>query len=459
MRVITPRYRSIRERKFGLREVARLRCLPICIGDREYECAVKSGFIPGSKVQVYFIENSDFFERNGYYTNPDTDSDWHDNHLRFAFLNHTSLQLMQHLQWFPDIIHCNDWQTALVPYLLNTDDQYKADFSGTRTLIHLHNVGYLGLFPLETATELNIREDDYQPGKPFDYFGRLSFLKAGISMADIIVTVSPTYAREIQSSDDLSSGLNGLFASREKSLFGILNGVDTQVWNPSSDKSITKKFEIHDVVQSKKLNKTALQKRLKLPVDSDIPIVGLIARMVDQKGFDLLSTAEKQLMSLPAQYVFLGVGEERYEDMLRRWMKEYPGKVSATFEFNDDLAHQIEAGADMYLMPSKYEPCGLNQMYSLLYGTVPIVRSTGGLADTVIDYNENNNKGNGFAFKPYTGEALMDALQCALELYRNRSEWQIVQQRGMEADFSWESSAQKLFELYQEALAQQPHVG
>ncbi len=457
VRVVTPRYRSIRERRYGLREVSRLRSLDIHLGDTNYTCSVKSGFIPGSKVQVYFLEVTDLYDRIGLYTDPVTKEGWADNHIRFAFLNHASLQLMLHLQWFPDIIHCNDWHTALIPCLLHFDESYNSGFSHTRTVFHLHNVTFQGIFPLEATEDLCLGHPCIEKRNPFEFHGKLSFMKGGTEYADLLVTVSPTYAREIQSSPELGCGLDDLFKTRKDHLFGLLNGVDSQVWNPEIDRRIPHSYGVDDVITGKSINKAELQKRVKLPVDPDIPVIGMVSRFSEQKGFDLLFKIESELMVLPAQFVFLGSGDDPYAietaNRIKSLQSIHPQKIAVFRQFNNNLSHLILAGSDISIMPSRFEPCGLNQMYSMIYGTIPVVHKTGGLADTVVDFTASPESGNGITFDEYSGKNFISALDRAVKGFRDKTKWQEVQLRGMQQDFSWERSASNLVELYEQVIS------
>ncbi len=462
VRVVTPCYRTVKERKYGLRDVARLKDLPIQIADKTIECSVKSGFIPGSKVQTYFIYEPNLYHRKGLYTDSKTGEDFPDNYFRFAFFNHVALQLMADLNWIPDIIHCNDWQSSLTPYLIRRNEFYKDIFESTRTILHLHNVGYQGLFPPEFAEEIGIDPKEVKPGGLFEFYEKLSFLKGGVATADILVTVSPTYAEEICSDEQVGGGLIGLYEERKTMLYGVLNGVNMDVWNPRYDEHVVAKYPIDEedeqvtTQQGKAENKADLQEQLELPIEPDIPIVAMITRLTEQKGLDLLEQVADKLLSLPIQLVFLGVGEKRYEEMITKWAEQYPRHVSTTIKFDNKLSHKIESGADIYLMPSRYEPCGLNQMYSLIYGTVPVVRKTGGLTDSVEQYTTGS--GNGFVFEEYDGDEMLKALQKAIDLYHQKPEWDALQLRGMSTDFSLERSANRFQELYKVALSREPYL-
>ncbi|MDP8228141.1 MAG: glycogen/starch synthase, partial [Candidatus Electryoneaceae bacterium] len=335
---------------------------------------------------------------------------------------------------------------------------YSEAFATSRAVMHLHNVAYQGLFPLDSISDIGVNPDDARSGGPLEFYNQLSFLKAGIVSADILVTVSPTYSNEITTGAEFGHGMEGILTHRSDMLFGVLNGVENEIWNPETDSHIPNQYSVDDFVEGKAANKVALQEQFRLPVDPDIPLIGMISRLADQKGLDLLADVEKDLLNLPVQFVFLGVGDERYESMLRKWAEQYPDKVVAVLKFNNDLANLIEAGADIFLMPSKFEPCGLNQMYSLLYGTIPVVRRTGGLADTVESYNIKDGTGNGFVFDEYDGTAMLVALKQAIGLFDNKPAWQMLQKQGMESDFSWERSADEVNKLYQDVLSRPAYI-
>ena len=288
---------------------------------------------------------------------------------------------------------------------------------------------------------------------PFEFWGKVNFLKSGLVYADKINTVSPTYAEEIQTDEVLGSGLGGVLRDRSKDLTGILNGIDPRVWNPASDSLIAKAYGPRDAAPGKAANKEALLKQAGLPRERwDRPLIGIISRLADQKGFDLIEAAAKKLFALDLNLVILGTGEQRFHDLFEKLAKRHADRLAVFLTFDNTLAHQIEAGADMFLMPSKYEPCGLNQMYSLAYGTVPIVRATGGLADTVVDADDNPRQGTGFVFTKYTAAAMLDAIRRAVAAFADQKRWENVRRRGMELDFTWDHSAANYISLYEAAL-------
>ncbi|MFZ0389675.1 MAG: glycogen/starch synthase, partial [Calditrichia bacterium] len=446
-------YKSINERKFVLREVIRLKEVPVTLNGETLVVDGKTAFLPNSKVHVYFLHLPDYFDRKDLYVDSATGKDFEDNAERFAFFSKAVLETLKLLYWQPDIIHCNDWQTALIPYYLKT--HYKDDefFQNTRTVLTIHNLAYQGSFPLEKAAKVGISEEYIQPGREFEFYGKLNFLKGGILFADILNTVSKRYAEEILSDPEMGAGFTDILKSREKNVFGILNGVDYTSWNPEDDELIYETYT-SESLDKKSSNKKVLCKQNNLKYSEDVPMIGIISRLVDQKGFDLIAEAIEKLMKMNLQLVILGTGDPQYHELFQNLCEKYPEKLAVNLRFDNKLAHLIEAGSDMFLMPSRYEPCGLNQLYSLKYGTIPIVRETGGLADTIIDYTENPKEGNGFTFKEYTADAMMKAVQRAVDVYKDSKKWTAIQKKGMQEDYSWDRAAREYLSLYEKTMTE-----
>jgi starch synthase len=451
VRIILPKYESIKDAKYKLHEVVRLRNIQVPLGDKIHTVLIKSAFLPDTKVQVFFVEYPDYFGGEGLYQDPQTGKDYPNNDMRFLLFSRAALEMAKTLAWQPDIIHCNDWQTAGIPLFLKTLYRDDPNFSGTSSVLSLHNVGYQGNFSPETVHHACLPDSMFYPMSPIEFYGNFNFLKAGINYADIITTVSEKYAEEIQSSDEYGFGLEGVLRNRKADLFGILNGIDDDIWSSEVDSLIARKFTKDEFI-GKEANKKALLEQCGLKYDAKTPLIGIISRLADQKGFDLISEVFDQICALKMQMVVLGTGEKKYHDLFSEAMKKHPDKFSVHLTFNNQLAHQIEAGSDMFLMPSRYEPCGLNQMYSFMYGTVPIVRATGGLADTVKDVTESPSSGTGFTFTDYTAEAMLDTIQRALTAYQKRPSWNKLALRGMSQDFSWQQSAKKYLDIYHLAL-------
>lgn len=437
IRLILPNYQAIKM------ETAETICQ---IRADNHTVNILQTFMPGSQVPVMLVDFPPFFGQPG---NPYVDANglpWPDNAGRFALFCRIAVEIAMNragLDWQPDIVHCNDWQSGLVPALLSLESNRPS------TLFTIHNMAYQGLFPGSVNQTLNL------PGslwnlQGLEFFGNLSFIKGGLAYADHITTVSPTYAAEIQTAE-YGYGLEGLLSYRQKQLTGIINGIDCEQWNPATDPLLVKNFQA-DSLDAKQANKLALQENVALPANAETPVFGLISRLVEQKGIDLLINGLPELLKLPVQFVILGSGEKAFEQTLQTFATDYPQQMSVSIGYDEKLAHLIEAGADIFLMPSRFEPCGLNQMYSQRYGTVPIVRKTGGLADTVVDSLPETIAGktaSGIMFDEASTGALIEAVKRALLLFTNRELWRQLQVTGMQKDFSWRSSAEHYLALYE----------
>jgi len=442
VRIIMPAYRESMKRAESLKIIGQdMEGLPPTVRLLESR-------LPGSSVTVYMIDSPTHFDRGGGpYTGSDG-RDWPDNAERFAIFARTVVAVAMDrtgLDWKPDIVHCNDWQSGLVPPLLGRLKSRPA------IVFTIHNLAYQGLFPWLTFKKLGLSSDLWSPAG-LEFFGRLSFIKGGLVFADALSTVSPTYAEEIRT-PQFGYGLEGLLNARSDCLFGILNGADYSVWDPRHDPYIAKKYG-PDSISKKRSNKTALQKSFGLPVDEQVPVIGTVGRLVEQKGIDLLIEIVPQVLALNAQIVILGTGEERYEMALTDAANHHPDQLAVHIGYNEGLAHEIESGADIFVMPSRFEPCGLNQIYSLRYGTVPVVHQTGGLADTVVHVTNRTiqqDSGTGFVFSPAQPSALLGALETALRRFKEPEVWSRIMAAGMRQDFSWRRSAERYLELYQHA--------
>lgn len=447
VRVFVPFYGSIETAKLQPLPVEFLQRVPIDLGGRTFSFTAHTASLPGSSLMLYLIECPPLYDRGTLYT------DDPDEHLRFLLLTRAAIESCQRMGWGPDILHCNDWQTALAPLFLRTLYKWDGLFARTRTMLTIHNIGYQGTFPAGILDDIGIGEDSDLLHQDDLRHGHINFLKTGLLYADVITTVSPTYAKEIQTSE-FGMGLEDLLKHRKADLFGILNGVDYSEWSPEQDKLIPHKFSAKDL-SGKKKNKEALLKRVGLQFDETVPLVGIVSRFTSQKGFELLrDPLPKLLAERFFQLVVLGSGEAKYEEFFRTLQRRFPKQVHLHAGFDNELAHWIEAGADIFLMPSQYEPCGLNQMYSLRYGTLPIVRKTGGLADTVDLYNPENKTGNGFVFDHFNSAGVHWALDAALEIYKDRDTWEKIMQNAMAEDFSWDRQVRKYEDLYNRLLSQ-----
>jgi starch synthase len=448
VRITMPRYGSIDGRRFKLHDMARLREISVPVGGETHSVSLKSSFIgsKNDKVQVYFIDIPNFFGRNGLYVDAESKKDFPDNDERFILFSRATLEVLKRLGWQPDILHCNDWQTGLIPAYLKTvygDDPF---YRETKVVFTIHNMAYQGIFPKSSFAKTGLPAHLFSP-HGVEAYGSVNMLKSGLVFSDAITTVSRKYAEEIRSNQEFGCGLQGVVAARQQDVSGILNGIDYEVWNPAIDELIPQKYDSSSL-DLKQENKKELLNRFNLPYDEHMPVIGMISRLADQKGFDLIGQIMDQLMALDLQLVILGTGEKKYHDMLERAHQRYPARMGIDLSFNNELAHLIEAGSDMFLMPSRYEPCGLNQMYSLKYGTIPIVRATGGLDDTIDDLDEKTGKGTGFKFQRYDSGELLHAIRRALEAFRNTTAWRKIMKNAMAKDYSWESSAKKYVQLY-----------
>jgi starch synthase len=411
------------------------------MGWRRYAYDVMTTTVPNSDAPVYFVKNA------GLYGRPATYSSEGDEHIRFAFLSRVALECCQRMAFAPDIVHCNDWHTGLIPLYLLTHYRWDRLFARTKTLLTIHNVGYQGVFPASVAEEIDLGGVGERLHREDWAAGKVSFLKTGVLYADALSTVSVTHAREMQTPEQ-GMGLDGLLRARRASFVGIVNGIDAEEWDPSRDPKLPFSYSARDLAGKAK-NKDHLLGSLGLPHDPTVPLMAVVSRLTGQKGFDLAMEALPSLLARhDLTFVALGSGERRYEDFFAGLERQFPRKVRFRGGYSDELAHRFEAAADLFLMPSRYEPCGLNQKYSQRYGTLPVVRRTGGLADTVTPWNPATGEGTGFVFESYDAAGLRWALEQALATWRNRPVWDRMVQNAMARDFSWEKQIQLYEALY-----------
>jgi len=447
VKVFMPKYNTFGESEHGLHYQWEIGEIPIRVAGAVCSVHVHTATLPGSKVQIYFVDCPQYYHRFRVYTN-DADED-----ERFILFSKGIIEILQRLQWAPDIIHCNDWQTGLLPLLLKENYSWDKMFDNTATVFTIHNVAYQGRFPKSAFYKAEIREIHSQSGGLGEYEGDVNFLKTAIFTSDIINTVSNTYSQELLT-PAYGEGMQDFLSQRRDDFYGIINGIDYSVWDPEKDFILPHHFSINDL-SGKLLNKKFLVEHLNFSIDESIPLIGIVSRLVSQKGFDIVGQVLNELMHLNAQWLILGSGEQKYEEMFRNISFEHPDKVYFYRGYNNELSHLIEAACDIFLMPSKFEPCGLNQIYSLRYGTVPVVRKTGGLADTVHDWNEYLAKGletgTGYTFNDYSGLALLHSVQQAIHDFHIKDVWKKIQTNGMKKDFSWKKSAEKYVALYDEA--------
>jgi starch synthase len=451
--LILPAYRQIYQAGLPIEHTGFTFEVPI--GSRMVPGALLRSTLPGSDVPVYFVENADYFDRTDLYQ---TDGkDYLDNCERFVFFCRGVLEGIRLLDLQPDVIHANDWQTALLPAYLKIEYRGVPGYENVGTLLTIHNMAYQGTF-WHWDMLLTGLDWKYFNWQQMEFFGNLNLLKAGIVFADQLNTVSSRYAEEIQTAP-LGCGLEGVLQHRRNALSGIVNGVDYRKWDPASDPQLSTQYDVQSFAEGKQKCKAALQAELGLPTNPDVPLVAFVGRLTEQKGIDLIGAMMKDwLPSRDVQFVVLGTGDPTYHELFTTLTQRNPQKLALRLEFSDALAHRIEAGADIFLMPSHYEPCGLNQLYSLKYGTVPVVRATGGLADTIVNATEatlSNGTATGFSFADYSGLALSETLDRACKVFgTNKNQWSQLVRAGMQQDWSWSHSAREYTKLY-EATARQ----
>jgi starch synthase len=456
--VIMPYYRAVR---FGARHHDRTHSVvPVKVGERMLACRLYRSPLNGHGAHVYFIDQPEYFDRDdshqgrGLYqqTMPGGyKADYPDNAERFIFFSRAVLESAVALGFTPDIVHANDWQTGLVPVYLAEQFRSQPGWQSTRSVFTIHNIAYQGMFGGDVLRLTGLPGWLYNP-KQLEYHGHFNLLKAGVVFADAVNTVSPTYSGEIQSAE-YGCGLEGLLIEHRRKLTGIMNGADYDEWSPARDPHLVAPYDAETVFDQKPVNKAELQKRLHLPVDATRPLLGMVARLVPQKGLDLVLSAAPGLLDLGCQLVFLGEGNPEYHNQLQGLRDQHPAHVGIHLSYNDTLAHMIEAGSDLFLMPSRYEPSGLNQLYSMKYGTPPVVRRTGGLADSVVGATEETlaaDVATGFSFDAYSANALYETVKWAVRLYRERPEdFRKIVRRAMAGDWSWSRSAVEYEALYQ----------
>jgi starch synthase len=434
--VLIPKYRGVASRK------TLLPSLTIPLGNSLKFCAIDEAESVDD-VRFFLVDFPDFYDREELYRH--SGKDYPDNAERFALLSLAALEFAKRAPLPPQVIHCNDWQTALVPVYLKTLYRNDSFFEKTRTLLTIHNLAYQGVFPRSTMPRLGLPPELYDT-EQMEFYGNINLLKAGIVFADKLSTVSEKYSQEIRTVE-FGCGLEGILQKRAGDLAGILNGVDYTQWNPEQDPWLVSNYSAEDL-QGKQHCKLDLLNQFGIQNSQDRPLIGIISRMADQKGFDLLQAVADTMVRDGFSMVVLGTGEERYTQFFLSLQERYPAYVGAKISYDEWLAHKIEGGADLFLMPSRFEPCGLNQIYSLKYGTVPLVRATGGLDDTIQDYSQSLN-GTGFKFDRYSPDELLAAARRALEIYRTPVRWKELVKNGMKRDFSWHRSAQRYADLYE----------
>ncbi len=437
VRVVLPKYSQIPER--FKEKMTVLKNFKVKIGWRNQYCGIE--YLEYDEIPFYFIDNEYYFKRDGGYNS------YHDDGERYSFFCRAVLEMIANLDFKPDIIHCNDWHTGMISPLLNAQYRNKSQYSNIKTIFTIHNLKYQGVFPRAILGDLLNLDNEYYHSDALEFFGGVSFLKGGIKYSDIVTTVSQTYADEIQYKY-FGENLDGLIRTRKSDLYGIVNGIDYDLYNPEKDEHIFSEYN-RDCPEKKQKNKIELQKLLNLPVRKNVPLMAMVSRLAHMKGLDLILHALDELLEEDIQIVILGTGEPYFEAKLKDYQHRYPNKISTQILFDESLAHKIYAASDMFIMPSKFEPCGLSQLIALRYGTLPIVRETGGLKDTVTPYNEYTGEGNGFSFANYNAHDMLYTVKRALRLYEDKNKWERIVSSAMDGDYSWKKSAEIYKGLYE----------
>ena len=439
VRAVIPKYRKTDDGEYGLREMPDR--VSFSMNGSSHEIIVK--YVESAEGwKTYFIDSKEYFDRESLYG-------YHDDAQRFAFFARAVLEMAKAIDFRPDVIHCNDWHTGLLPAYLKT--LYRSDpfFKDTATVFTVHNLAYQGVFPKEVLPELDLGWEEFTAEK-LEFWDKLNFIKGGLAYSDVINTVSQKYSEEIQT-PEYGEKLDALLRNRHDSLSGIVNGLDYEVWNPAIDQSIARNYDASNI-EGKIENKLALQRENYLPENPRIPLIGVVSRLSYQKGLDMIAESVHEMIGLGAQFVLLGTGDDHYLKWFQEIGYNFPDNVGMNLIFSESTAKRIYAGSDMFLMPSRYEPCGLGQLISMRYGTIPIVRRTGGLADTVQEYDPETGEGTGFCFDEESSAALMSAIRRALDIYSRESDWRKLVLNAMTSDFSWAHSATEYLELYKRAI-------
>jgi starch synthase len=445
VRVVMPFYRMVRESGLPVQPLGEE--IEVPYRGEVLRADLYTGELSGG-VPIYFIGREEFFDREFLYATPK--GDYFDNAERFIFFSKAACILARQIRFSPEILHHHEWQSGLIPAYLKSVYRDDPFLSRAADVFTIHNIAYQGLFKKEKFWLTDLPAEMYSP-EGVEFWERINFMKAGIVYADVINTVSRKYGEEIQTAE-YGYGLEGILRKRKEDLYGILNGVDYEEWDPSRDRYIAARYSVEDP-SGKRECKRDLLREVGLPSSLErVPLLGMISRLTDQKGFDLLAEILEDLFKLDIGFVLLGTGEQKYHDLFAGVARRFPKKTGIRIAYDDRLAHKIEAGADLFLMPSKFEPCGLNQIYSLKYGTIPIVRATGGLDDTIVNYHPVTGEGNGFKFVPYEARAFLNRIKAAIGFYGQPNPWRRLMRNAMTADFSWQRSAESYVQLYRRAM-------
>jgi starch synthase len=440
VRVILPKYSLIADRY--KKEMKKIKEFFVPVGWRNQYCGIEELEFQG--ITFYFIDNEYYFKRERLYG-------FYDDGERFAYFNRAVLESLAYLDFYPDVLHCHDWHSAMIPYLLRVEYYQRRGYGQIRTVFTIHNLQFQGIFPKETLGDLlGLDCQSFQP-KHLEFFGNVNFMKGALVAADKITTVSPTYKKEIQT-PEFGEKLDGLLRAREEDLLGIINGIDEDFYNPAIDPYIYKTFTVNDF-KNKGFNKQEVQKLFHLPEKPDTPLIVMITRLTKQKGLELVKCVLGDILKEEVQLIILGTGDDQFEEHFRKASNAYPDKLKVHIGFDESLAHKLYAGADLFLMPSKFEPCGLGQLIAMKYGAIPITRETGGLNDTVKSWNEFTEEGNGFTFRNFNAHDMLYTIRRAIHFYHHPHTWKRIVKIAMEKDYSWAQSAFKYSQLYEKLVS------
>jgi len=448
VRMMMPNYRAVNERKYVLRDVIRLKDMPVELDGEVLRANGKSAFLPNSKVQIYFLDYKPYFDRPQLYEETGSGKGYPDNAERFIFFCRGCLETLKLLHWQPDVIHCNDWQTSLIPFFLKTAYRNDPFFKNTRVLLSVHDVTQQGSFEGDIVKKLGLVEKKLVPGSLGEHAGKFNFLKAGLATADFLSTVSETYAQEIQSSKQQAVGLEKLLRSRRPKIIGIPHGVDYSVWNPETDTALAATYGASNF-DGKAANKQALLKQLGFEASPQEPVLAMVSSLREEKGIELILAMFDKLVGLGTKLIVYGTGDEKYLTQATKIAKRHAKHATVVVRRDESLLHLLIAGADMLLMPSRVEPCGFYHLVAMAYGTVPVVHAVGGLAETVENYNLKTGRGTGFVFDKYNGQEFLHAVQRGIKLMADENRWLRLVKNAMKQNLSWQASAERYVKLYQ----------
>ncbi len=451
IRLFIPKYSTINDRRYTIREVIRLKEIKVPLHHKTISANVKSAFLPNSKVQVYFVENKEYFDRADPFIDPETNMPYQDEAERFIFFCNSIFTILEKLHWQPDIIHCNDWQTALIPFFLKNILHENPFFNKIRTLLSIHNLSSQGIFDESVVSYIGDPSAIYYPKSTIEYHGKVNLLKAGLLHADLINTTSKSFAKEIQTSNQSSEGLKEVFRMRSTALSGVTNGVDYSIWNPEIDIFIPQKYSKKDV--DRKLdNKQKLVESHGLKFNKDVPVIATKINLIDQDFYEVIGTVMDELRSMNIQFIIAGSEAGKYPKMIQSLVKKFPQNIALNLKFDDQLDHLMVAGCDMFFVPCRQEPCGSMHLRCLKYGTIPLIFAIGGLLDTVKDFNLETQKGTGFLIREFSVSAISETIRRATLVFRDKDTWKKLVDRVMRLNFSWQVAAEAYHKLYYQLM-------